>query len=256
VNRRPELRVLVETVEPGVLPPLAPPGAEEPESGLFDAVGSAYDALASRAEGMVVEHVCAEVEGGMKAHVAASAAGCVLPLYLANGRVLMWMVRRRSPLQDEFQLAPGLLGPVAALSAHLFFLHATLPPPTSLALYRLIAARLSAHILQRQILSRGRARVSPAEGKRLLSEVELWVHSAQEALRGVPRGRVEAPWRALLTAARVLGAGDEWVRIRAATFGAGSDEAWEGVMEECVGMCGMGREDVGRVCRLRTDWEG
>jgi RAD50-interacting protein 1 len=126
-----------------------------------------------------------------------------------------------------------------------------------MALYRRIAAHLSTHILQRAIMYRGRGRVTPSEGRVLRAECELWAETSRHALaRRTPAARVDAPWRPLLQAARVVGAQDgEWTRVVNATLGTASDAEWEAAMVEVVGFAELSRDEVGQIIRTRTDCE-
>lgn len=156
---------------------------------------------------------------------------------------------------DDIALAQTLLAPLALLSSHLTFLRGALPRTTTTALYRRIGSQLGTHLLQRQILYRGRSLASVHEGKVVLAEAELWVETARTALKA-ERTRVEAPWRAYLLAARLLaGEGPEWDRIVEATFGTMNDTEWEETMLEGVGLCEMPREEVQQVLRRREDCE-
>lgn len=156
---------------------------------------------------------------------------------------------------DAVALPATLVGPIALLTSHLTYLHATLPQATATALYRRIASHLALHILQRAIMYRGRGRISPVEGKAIRAESELWAETSRHAL--LPSGaapRAEGPWRMLLQAGRVVGAqGAEWERIVDATFGVADDQEWEQAMLDVVGLGEMSREDIGRVARTRTD---
>jgi RAD50-interacting protein 1 len=120
-------------------------------------------------------------------------------------------------------------------------------------LYRRIASHLALHVLQRAIMYRGRARVTPQEGKNILAECELWVETCRHALAKAAT-RAEAPWRALLQAARIIAAqGEAWTEIVEATFGTGSDRDWEAAMGNIVGLAELSREDASRVIRTRVD---
>lgn len=100
---------------------------------------------------------------------------------------------------------------------------------------------------------RGRARITPKEGRIILAECELWVETCRHALSKFA-ARAEAPWRSLLQAGRIVGAQDEsWSKIMDATFGAVDDQQWEAVMTDVVGLSEMSREDVSRVVRTRVD---
>lgn len=150
-------------------------------------------------------------------------------------------------------LASTLLSPVALLSSHLAFLKTTLPQTTTFGLYRTIASRLATHIMQREIMYRGRNRIEPAEGKTILAECELWLETCRAALPGLG-SRLDTPWRRLLEAGRLSALeGKAWERLLGATFGAAGDTEWEGVVEEHVGINELSREEVGQVLRARAD---
>ena len=117
-------------------------------------------------------------------------------------------------------------------------------------------ATLATHILQRALLYRGRARVAPAEGRAIMAECELWASTCRHALPRAPAARIEAPWRGLLQAARVVGAqGELWAQVVDATLGVASDEQFEEAMRELVGFAELSREDVTQIIRTRTDCE-
>lgn len=154
---------------------------------------------------------------------------------------------------DEIALAQSLFEPLALLSSHLTFLRGTLPRATVTSLYRRVGSRLAAHLLQRQVLYRGRSRLTLQEAKAVLAEAELWVETCRVALKE-ERGRVEAPWRPFLQAARLLAAeGDTWNAVTHATFGMASDSEWEEVMLESVELSEFPREEVQGILRRRED---
>lgn len=71
---------------------------------------------------------------------------------------------------------------------------------------------------------------------------------------GGGRNRIESPWLTLLQAGRLVGIeGKVWERVVNSTFGSTSEEAWDGVMREVVGVNEMGREEVKRVLMTRED---
>ncbi|KAI0768609.1 TIP-1 family-domain-containing protein [Trametes elegans] len=237
INRRSNLRTRAETVSSLPNPNLNED--EPPEGTIFEELVRHYTALVGRAEEMIVQCVTGEVEAGLKPHLQGGSTQ-VTPAVGAD-------------TPDDIALAQTLLGPLALLSSHLTFLRGTLPRATSTSLYRRIASRLATHLLQRQILYRGRARASVQEGKSVLAEAELWVETCRTALKE-ERARVEAPWRTYLQSARLLaGEGKEWVRVVDATFGTLADTEWEDVMLESVGLCELPREDVQQVLRRRED---
>ncbi|KAI9068018.1 RINT-1 family protein [Trametes sanguinea] len=200
INRRANLRSKAESVPS--LPNPRDTEDEPPEGTIFEELVRHYNALVDRAEDMIVQCVTGEVETALKPHLQGSAHPT--PVTSADAA-------------DDIALAQTLIGPLALLSSHLTFLRGTLPRTTSTSLYRRIASRLATHLLQRQILYRGRARASLSEGKAVLAEAELWVETARTALKE-ERTRVEAPWRAYLEAARLLGGeGEGWARVAGAT---------------------------------------
>ena len=93
------------------------------------------------------------------------------------------------------------------------------------------------------------------EAKAVLAEAELWVETCRVALKE-ERGRVEAPWRPFLQAARLLAAeGDAWAKVVDATFGVASDSEWEDMMLDFVELCEFPREEVQTILRRREDCE-
>ncbi|OJT09596.1 RAD50-interacting protein 1 [Trametes pubescens] len=239
ISRRSNLRTKAEAA--ASLPNPAENEDEPPEGTIFEELVRHYKTLVNRAEDMIVHCVTGEVETGLKPHLR-DASTQTTP---ASG----------TAATDDIALAQTLLAPLALLSSHLTFLRGALPRTTTTALYRRIASQLGAHLLQRQILYRGRTLASVHEGKVVLAEAELWVETARTALKA-ERARVEAPWRAYLLAARLLaGEGPEWEKIVEATFGTMSDTEWEETMLEGVGLCEMPREEVQQVLRRRADCE-
>ncbi|KAI0639075.1 TIP-1 family-domain-containing protein [Trametes polyzona] len=237
INRRANLRTKAESV--ASLPNPNASEDEPPEGTIFEELVRHYRALVGRAEDMIVQCVTGEIESGLKPHLQGASAQSS-PESGVDG-------------SDDIALAQTLLAPLALLSSHLTFLRGTLPRTTTTSLYRRIASQLSTHLLQRQVLFRGRSRASVSEGKAVLAEAELWVETARAALK-TERGRVEAPWRAYLQAARLLaGEGKEWDKVIEATFGTMADTEWEEVMLESVGLCELPREEVQQVLRRRED---
>ncbi|KAI0757326.1 RINT-1 family protein [Daedaleopsis nitida] len=237
INRRANLRTKAETI-----PSLPNPKVvedEPPEGTIFEELVRHYQTLAGRAEELIVSSVAGEVESGLKGHLQ---GGSTHPTPTVS-----------SDSPDDIALTESLLGPLALLSSHLAFLRGTLPRATVTSLYRRIAARLAAHLLQRQVLYRGRSRATLQETKTVLAEAELWVETCRVAMKE-ERGRVEAPWRSFLQSARLLAAeGDAWDTVMNATFGMASDGEWEDVMLESVGLCEFPREEVQGILRRRED---
>ncbi|KAI0935935.1 hypothetical protein AcW1_000312 [Taiwanofungus camphoratus] len=241
INHRASLRSRVEAE--ASLPDPKHSVTEVPEGTIFEELVVQYGKLAERAEDMIVQCVCGEIEAGLRAHFTSGSSTQVTP----NVNL--------SP-KDNISLAPTLLAPIALLSSHLSFLQTTLAPVIITSLYRRIGARLSSHILQRQILYRGRGRISPQEGKAIMAESELWVETCQLALARTERARVESPWRQLLQASRLVGAeGIVWQEVVDATLGVSGDQQWEEVMLETVGFAELGREEAGQILRTRADCE-
>ena len=152
-------------------------------------------------------------------------------------------------------ISATLLTPIALLSSHLKFLRSALPPTTATNIYRRIASHLSEHIFNRQILYRGRHRLTVAQGMAICTECELWVETCQAALSGsTARKRVEAPWLRLLEGGRLVATdGLVWQKLVDGTFGSGDNAEWEVLVERTVGICEMGREEVGQILRTRED---
>ncbi|KAH9912248.1 RINT-1 family protein [Epithele typhae] len=236
INRRAALRTKAGTV--ALLP--NPNGSESdlPEGTIFEELIRLYSATTGRAEDMVAGSVTSEIESGLRPHLQGGATQ-----------------QPTSEDSDDIALAQTLLAPLALLSSHLTFLRGTLPRTTVTSLYRRIASRLAMHLLQRQILYRGRARATLHEAKAVLAEAELWVETCRVALKE-DRGRVEAPWRPFLQAARLLACeGDTWGKIVDATFAVASDNEWEDVMLDVVGLSEFPREEVQGILRRREDCE-
>jgi RAD50-interacting protein 1 len=156
--------------------------------------------------------------------------------------------------ESDLQISTTLLGPIALLSSHLAYLNNVLPSGAVASVYRSVASRLATHLLQRQVLYRGRGRISPDEGKRIAAEAELWVQTCRTALARAPSARVEAPWRRFLQAARILGADDGvWRKIVLVTLGGHDDDKWAEAMKESVGVSELEREEVTNVIKARAD---
>ena len=156
---------------------------------------------------------------------------------------------------DDIALSRTLLAPIGLLSSHLTFIRTTLPQMTVTTVYRRVASRIAEHILQRQILYRGR--FSLREGRSILAECELWVETCHVALAGSLSGgreRVDAPWVKLLQAGRLASAEDDvWNALLNATFGTQTGEDWETEMTRIVGSVELGRDEVARVLKRRAD---
>ena len=100
---------------------------------------------------------------------------------------------------------------------------------------------------------RGRTRISLLEAKTVLAEAELWVETCRVALKE-ERGRVEAPWRPFLQAAKLIATeGEAWQRLIDSTFGYMNDSEWEEMILDTVGLCEFPREEVQGILRRRED---
>ncbi|KAJ6626859.1 TIP-1 family-domain-containing protein [Mycena sp. CBHHK59/15] len=213
-------------------------GSAAPQETVFEELATQYRKLIHRAEDMIVQQVCGEVEGGLKVHFSATRSPNT----------------NRQPV-DDIALSQTLLGPISLLSSHLTFLRPTLPQTAVTGLYRRITARLAEHILQRQILYRGH--ISGQEGKAICAECELWVETCHSGLGGAlsgGRNRVEAPWLKLLQAARLVGLeGETWGMVVHVTFGTQSEEEWEDVMMDVTGLNEVSRDEVQRILKSRVD---
>lgn len=235
INRRASLRARAQA------DPLLPdPRVEEDQFGqetIFGELISHYRKLSIRAQDMIVQQVCAEVEGNLRPHLTATTT----PNPSTESE------------QDEVAVSQTLLTPIALLSTHLSYIRATLPQSTVTLLYRRIASRLSEHIMQRQILYRGN--VTVREAREAHAEGELWVETSQGGLAGAlggGRNRVEAPWSKLLEAGRLIAAeGPAWDKAVDFTFGAKSADEWDAAMVEITGFSELSREEVGRILRRR-----
>ncbi|THH05559.1 hypothetical protein EW145_g4700 [Phellinidium pouzarii] len=212
------LRSRVEDVDA-----LPNPNDVKDEGTIFAELVAQYDKLTERAENMLVRQICGEVEADLKAH-----------LFKQPNSVSE---------NDEPILSQTLLGPVARLSAHLSFLHKTLPAPVVVGLYRKIAGHISTHILQRQVLYRGRGRMSSQEGRIVLDEANVWVETSRIALGGGGVRRVETPWEHLLEAGRLLSLeGEAFERVVNAVR-LGDEKAYDR-LADVLGISEMDSEEV------------
>ncbi|KAF9458336.1 TIP-1 family-domain-containing protein [Collybia nuda] len=234
IKRKPMLQSRVAAHH--LLPDADSAGPGVHEDIIFDEMIAQYRRLGARAEDMIVHQVCSEIESGLKSHLGSTS--------LMN-----------SGPSDDISLSQTLLAPVALLSSHLTFLRTTLPQSTLTNLYRRIVARLSEHILQRQLIYRGQ--FEQHEARKILAECELWARTCHGALHGGLGGgheRVDGPWRKLIQAAKVAGAeGESFSAIADATFGSLTDEQWETSMIQITGNVEMGRAETMSILKRRSD---
>ena len=108
--------------------------------------------------------------------------------------------------------------------------------------------------MQRQVIYRGRTKLTVQQGRLILAEFELWAETCRLALSRTPAARTEAPWRSLLQAGRIVAAdGEQWKSLVETTFGMKEDLEWEKSMLELVGFAELSREEAGQVIRTRAD---
>ncbi|KAI0320451.1 RINT-1 family protein [Amylostereum chailletii] len=238
INHKASLRVRAETHP--LLPDPKASTSEAPEGTIFEVLMTQYSKLAIRAEDMTVQLVCGEVESHLKAYFIRL--------------VVTFADDEASP--SDIAVSPTLLPALASFSAHIFALRRALPQTTTMSLYRRIVTRLSMHIVQRAVLYRRAHHITLDSGRLLQGECELWLETARQALSmaTTPRSRIEAPWRRLLQAVRVVGAeGERWQSLLNTTFGTMSDVEWGEKISELVGGSELTREEVCIIARTRTD---
>ncbi|KAK2461679.1 hypothetical protein APHAL10511_006142 [Amanita phalloides] len=229
--------VLREQIESGPL--LSQPIPENNgalTSTVFEELISRYIKVVVRAEDMIVQQICDEVENHLKTHL-----GTVTSI--------------GSEQTSDINVSQNLLIPITVLSTHLTFIRSVLPQSTLTNLYRRIVARLANHILQRQILYRGQLNLQ--QGKVITAECELWVETCNVALAGRLSGgryRVEMPWLRLLQAGRLVSLeGENWLAIRMAVVRDMSEEEWTKIILQIVGISELDKEEVYEVIHRRDD---
>ncbi|KAG1754984.1 RINT-1 family protein [Suillus paluster] len=248
INHRAALRTRAE------MHPLLPNSAnsrssksDAPEYTIFEELITQYTNLASRAEDILVGQVCGETEIALRPHFVAITS----PKDGGDAQ----------HADDGIAVPPSLLPSIALLSAHLTFLRNTLPTAVTTHIYRRIAARISEHILQREVLfrpglTRGQLRtgLSREQARSVQAECELWAETCQAALR-TSRARAEGPWGRLLVAGRLLGARRQEVDRAVKEVLSGQGDGWEDALEAAtsLGSGGLGKEEVKTVLRLRDD---
>ncbi|KAH8100492.1 RINT-1 family protein [Cristinia sonorae] len=239
INRKASLRTRAEA-SASLPDPKNSSEEDVPEGTIFEELVTQYAKLGERAEELIVQSVCGEVEQHFKAHYSGTSS----------------QHSSAETTTDDITVSATLLGPIATLSGHLTFLQSTLPQKTVGNIYRRIASRLALHIMQRQVIYRGRTKLTAQQGKVILAEFELWAETCRLALARIPAMRSEAPWRSLLEAGRIVAAdGERWRGIVQSTFGMNQDQEWEKNMLELVGFAELSREEVGQIIRTRADFD-
>lgn len=256
ITQDPFLRA--RAVDNPLLPNPTTQKGELPRNTLFEELISQYRNIVRRAEDMIMQQLCGEVESALKAHFSmVTSTSSVFFFFFVMYRSLIVPCRPDQSVEqtDDITLSRTLLPPIALLSSHLTFIRAILPWTTVTTVYRRVASRLAEHILQRQILYRGHFDLR--EGKSILAECKLWIETCHVALAGSLSGgqeRIEAPWAKLLQAGKLASAeGDMWNALLGVVFGTQSGEDWEVGMTQIVGSVELGRDEVARVLKRRVD---
>ncbi|CAE6412483.1 unnamed protein product [Rhizoctonia solani] len=230
INERSALRAKVDA-HPSLPQTTSASTAEEVNGTLFDELISQYASIVTRAEDMIVHHVCSEVEGELKGYFAKQ-----------------WESGNNN--ESSVAVPATLVSPLTTLTTHLSLLVKTLPSSVNANLYRRIASSIASHILQRSVLHFGRGRMVPSRGAAFAREAHLWVEASQMAM---PNRRVEAPWQRLLDGAKLVSI-PEGVEIEAA-----KEAIWRASDEECaefaeaIGVRGLDRKEMQDALRARSD---
>ncbi|EUC67173.1 RINT-1 family protein [Rhizoctonia solani AG-3 Rhs1AP] len=232
INEKSALRAKVDA-HPS-LPHTTPAStAEEIHGTLFDELISQYVSIVTRAEDMIIRHVCSEVEVELKGYFAKQ-----------------WESGHDN--DDNLVAIPAtLVSPLTTLTTHLSLLVKTLPSSATASLYRRIASSIASHILQRSVFHFGRGRMIPSRGVVFAREAHLWVEASQLAM---PNRRVEGPWQRLLDGARLVSIPE------GADFEAAKDTIWRASNEQCaefaeaIGVRSLDRKEMQDALRARSDW--
>jgi hypothetical protein len=203
-----------------------------PQDTIFEQLTIQYSQLAQRAETIIVQQACGEVETSLKSHL-----GAFSQPHSTN-----------ESSEDDIRISQTLLQPIALLSSDLKVIRSLLPDAVAVNLYRKIASRLAEHLLHRQILYRGH--IDLRQGREIVAEAELWVETCSAAM-GLSRSRAEVPWRNLVQASRLVGTENIEPLVRAASTA--SDGEWGDVIMGAVGIDEMARDEVLRVIQTRVD---
>ncbi|CAE6426131.1 unnamed protein product [Rhizoctonia solani] len=232
INEKSALRAKVDA-HPS-LPHTTPAStAEEIHGTLFDELISQYVSIVTRAEDMIIRHVCSEVEVELKGYFAKQ-----------------WESGHDND-DNSVSIPATLVSPLTTLTTHLSLLVKTLPSSTTASLYRRIASSIASHILQRSVFHFGRGRMVPSRGVVFGREAHLWVEASQMAM---PNRRVEGPWQRLLESAKLVSIPE------GADFEAAKDAVWRASDEQCaefaeaMGVRSLDRKEMQDALRARSDW--
>ncbi|KAG8885666.1 hypothetical protein FRB97_000109 [Tulasnella sp. 331] len=195
----------------------------ETDHALFDELVKRYGSLSDRAEDMIANQVCTEVEEELKAYFASK-------WEKIGGQDL-------SAETNALSLPATLVAPISLLTSCLTFISQSVPETTTTTMYRRIAAAISKTIIQRCIVGRGRHQFSPADGYAFKDECAMWVQAGRVALSGGstqdnPRlaKRVEHPWQELTDVAAIIGLPEEELADVAKVTLDGADADFEKAM--------------------------
>ncbi|KDN49481.1 hypothetical protein RSAG8_02183, partial [Rhizoctonia solani AG-8 WAC10335] len=234
INERSALRAKVDA-HPS-LPQTTPASTAEEVHGTLLVVSSdlisQYVSIVTRAEDMMIRHVCSEVEGELKGYFAKQWES-------GNGND-----------GSSVAIPATLVSPLTTLSTHLSLLVKTLPSPVTASLYRRIASSIASHILQRSVLHFGRGRMAPSRGVVFAREAHWWVEASQMAM---PNRRVDAPWQRLLDGAKLVSIpeGAEFEAAKDAIWRASDDQCAE--FAEAIGVRSLDRKEMQDALRTRSD---
>ena len=162
--------------------------------------------------------------------------------------------RQPDPSEDEdTDASQTILVPIRRLTNHLNSLASSLPSPTAISLYRRIAGHISNHILQRQVLYRGRSRMSLKQGRAVLGEANLWVEGCRRAMFSSGLRRADGPWERLLEAGHLLSLDEETFLKVVNTARLGNEKRYE-ELAETYGFTEMSANDALAVLNAREDF--
>ncbi|EJD04214.1 uncharacterized protein FOMMEDRAFT_167449 [Fomitiporia mediterranea MF3/22] len=224
------LRILVADIDT-----LPNPRTVKDDSTIFDELVALYKKLTERAESMLIRQISGDVETDLKVH--------------------LFKQPEKSHESEDVLPSQTLLVPVARLHGHLSSLSKDLPASLAIGLYRQVASHIANHIFHRQVLYRGRSRLSPREGRLFLEEAELWVQACRTAMAPSGLRRVEGPWERLLEAGRLLSLEGEPFHQMVNAVRLGDDKQYQ-QLAEVIGMTEMNADEVLPVLSVREDFLG